>query len=191
MVRINTNGWLSLNLSGDDNVSGDNTSLFSNALPSTTLAPWWDDLTADANTSISYLTEGVSPFRTFTVEWKNILSYSTAATARLNFQVKLYETTGIIEFCYGNVFTGTHNTSESASVGIKDATGGQGNFLEATQNSTNIALAVLKSDTNWPALNYRFSPPVENSMDIFDKIVVSKPSGNLNIARDVKITGLE
>lgn len=189
-VRISTNGWLSLNLSGDVSTSHDNTLLFSTSTPAVALAPWWDDLSADANSSIVYITEGTAPERVFTAEWKNILAYNTGATARLNFQVKLYETSNEIEFRYGSVTAGTHYTLESASIGIKDLTGGPGHFIEATQNSTNIILAVLKSETNWPASNYKFSAPVVPLMDTFYKIVVSKPSGNLNIGRNVMVTGL-
>jgi hypothetical protein len=188
-ARINSNGWLSLNLSGTDATSADNTYLFNTSAPFTTLAPWWDDLLADANTSVSYLTEGVSPSRIFTAEWKNILAFSSGSTTRLNFQVKLYETTNVIEFCYGTVNGGTHNSLESASIGIKDAIGGAGNFIEATQNSTDLILAILKSDTNWPIANYRFSPPIVPEMDTFYKIQVNKPSGVLNVARNVHITG--
>jgi hypothetical protein len=189
-ARINTNGWLSLNLTGDDATSSDNTILFNTATPGTTLAPWWDDLLADANTTISYITVGAAPNRIFTAEWKNILAFGSVSTTRLNFQVKLYETSNVIEFLYGSVSTGTHNTLESASIGIKDATGGAGHFIEAVQNSTNIILAILKSDSNWPAANYRFSPPVVPLMDTFYKIVVSKPSGKLSIGRDVMVTGI-
>jgi len=190
-VRLNTNGWLSLNLSGADEYSSDNTLLFNTSSPTTVLAPWWDDLLADASTTISYLTEGTAPSRVFIAEWKDILAYSSNATARLNFQVKLYESSGIIEFYYGDLLSGTHSISESASIGIKDATGGLGNFIEATQNSIHIILAVLNSSISWPSVNYRFSPPVVDNLDIFYKIIVSKSSGNLNIARDVKVSGLE
>jgi hypothetical protein len=189
-LRINTNGWLSLNLTGDIATSPDNTLLFEPVNPTTTLAPWWDDLKADANTNITYLTEGNTPSRVFTAEWKNILTYSSGSTARLNFQVKLHEGSNVIEFYYGNVASGTHNPSESASIGIKDATGGSGNFIEATNNSNNLILAILKSDANWPASNYRFTPPAANAMEEFYKLVVSKPGGKLNIQRDVKVTGL-
>jgi hypothetical protein len=189
-VRINTNGWLSLNLTGDDASSLDNTSLFTTSIPTTAMSPWWDDLMADADAAVSYLTEGTAPTRVFTAEWKNILAYSSGATERLNFQVKLYESTNIIEFCYGNNSGGTHNVLESASIGIKDATGGPGNFIEATQNSTYLVLAFLTSEFNWPGVNYRLSPPPENTMEEFHMLVNSKASGRLIIQRDVKITGL-
>jgi len=189
MVRININGWLSLNLSGDDMTSNDNTTLFNTSLPTTVLAPWWDDLKADGST-VAYITEGTAPYRVFTAEWKNILAYSTGATTRLNFQIKLYETTNNIEFCYGNLISGTHNDSESASIGIKDATGGPGKFREATHNSTHLILPFLKSEVNWPTVNYRFSPPVYNEIDIFHEINISKVPGTLYIQRDVHVTGI-
>jgi hypothetical protein len=189
-VRINTNGWLSLNLSGPDATSTDNLSLFNINTPTTTLAPWWDDLKADGTTTIKYLTSGTTPSRIFTVEWKNILAYNALATARLNFQVKLYEGTNVIEFCYGTVTSGSHNTNEGASIGVKDAVGGTGNFIEATQNSSTIIMALLKSTTNWPAVNYRFTPPVSNPQETFYKIIVTKSGGKLYFQRDVKITGI-
>jgi hypothetical protein len=190
-LRISTNGWISLNLSGDDAISMENTRLFNTSDPLCVLAPWWDDLKADENSSVKYLTEGTAPSRTFTVEWGNILAYSSGATTRLNFQVKLYETSHTIEFYYGTLTDGTHNAAESASIGLKDLTGGPGNFLEATQNSTNIILAALKSNANWPVINYRFSPPIEADFEIFHKIIVSKPSGKLFVQRDVMVTGKE
>ncbi len=189
-VRINTNGWISLNLTGSDAFSGDNTILFSNATPTAVLAPWWDDLLTDGNATVKYVTEGTAPSRSFTVEWKNILAYNSSATARLNFQVKLYETSNIIEFCYGDVTGGTNSDAEGASIGLKDATGGIGNFLEATKNSSEIILASLKSNYDWPTVNYRFSPLVESDMEIFYHIIVSKSTGKLQIQRDVKVTGL-
>jgi hypothetical protein len=190
-AKINTNGWLSLNLSGTDATSSDNTSLFNTNAPTTALAPWWDDLKADASTFITYKTEGSVPNRVFTAQWKDILAYSSVATARLNFQVKLYETTNVIEFLYGNVSGTVHNSNEGASIGIKDATGGFGNFLEATRNSTNIILSFLQSTTDWPQLNYRFTPPVASEIDTFYRVIASKTVSTLTIARDVLVLGVE
>jgi len=189
-ARINTNGWLSLNLTGDNTSSNDNIILFDTSAPTTVLAPWWDDLNADSNATIAYLTEGSAPNRVFITEWENILSYSSGAATRLNFQVKLYETTNIIEFCYGSAVSNTHNEAEGASIGIKDATGGPGNFIEATYNSTHLILACLVSDDNWPDVNYRFSPPINMSMETFYKVIISKVPGKLYIQRDVKLTGV-
>lgn len=191
-VRINTNGWLSLDLSGDDATSGDNSRMFYNMAPSNVLAPWWDDLADDVASVIIYKTEGTAPNRVFMVEWKDLLSYASEATARLNFQVKLYETTNIIEYCYGTVTAGTHNALEGASVGINDGGGGGGGgYIEATTASMSNIITCLASGSNWPTVNYRFTPPASSESEVFYKVNVSKDSGvKLRIIRDTHVTGL-
>lgn len=190
-VRINTNGWLSFNLSGDDETSHDNSLLFETLQPTTALAAWWDDLNADEYSSINYITTGTAPDRIFTAEWKDVLSYSTGSTARLNFQVKLYETSNIIEFYYGDLPTGTHNVLEGASIGIKDATGGPGNFREVTLNTTHIPFPCLQSPNDWPDMNYRFTPPVESETEMFHRLIVSKVNGVLAVQKDTHVTGMD
>jgi hypothetical protein len=190
-VRVNTNGWLSFNLSGTDAESHDNTLLFDNTDPTTVLAPWWDDLLADGSSAIKYQTEGVEPNRIFIVEWNNILAYSSGSTTRLNFQVKLYESTDIIEFCYGDASSGTHNDNEGASMGIKDATGGSGNFMDAKYGSTHLMIGCLRSDVDWPDANYRFSPPQEDEAEEFHHLTVSKETGILHITTNVIVTGTD
>ena len=185
-IRINTNGWASLNLSGDDATSGSNNNLFFTDAPGTALAPWWDDLKADGSTAINYQSSG----GVFTVEWKNILAYSFGATTRLNFQLKLYSGTNVIEFCYGAVSAGTNNADETASIGIKDATGGIGRFIEATTGTGNTVKTCLVSSSDWPAVNYRFSPPSALGTEVFWKLAVSKTgAAMLNIKRDVQVAG--
>jgi len=183
-ARICTNGWMTLNLTGS--TSATNADLFTTTAPSTTLAPWFDDLTVDNSTSfIRYKTEGIEPYRVFTVEWKTLTTYRTTATARISFQVKLYETTNIIEFHYGTLTAGTHSGSESASAGLEDATGGPGYFIEATTGSSTTGISNLVSTTQWPLVNYRFSPPVQN----FHHLVIDKTSSSLTLAQNSTIRG--
>ena len=56
---------------------------------------------------------------------------------RLNFQVKLYETTNIIEFVYGPA-TGNTNSDELAAIGIKNTVNGKIVFI----NISNSALGL-------------------------------------------------
>jgi PKD repeat protein len=93
-VQVCANGWMSLNLTGAG--AYDNSYLFNTTQPNTTLAPWYDDLYDDGTSVVSYKTDGSSPNRVFTAEWKGVLAYYSGATARLNFQVKLFETSNII-----------------------------------------------------------------------------------------------
>jgi len=188
-VRINTNGWLSLNLTGPDESSFDNTFLFNSNGPTAVLAPWWDNLRTNSNTNIRYDIEGTTPSRVFIIDWRNMRSYYDLATCRLFFQVRLYETTNIIEFCYGNILAGTHHPDESASIGIKDLTGGPGHFIEATQHSSYIMMPFLNSISTWPTVNYRFTPITANTMEVFHNLVNNKTDGNLKIQKDATITG--
>jgi PKD repeat protein len=171
--RLSTNGWLSLNLTGAA-TTVDNTTLFSTSVPNATLAPWFDDLSDDGTSSVNYKTEGTAPNRVFTAEWYRVRSYSTGNYVRISFQAKLYETTNVIEFHYGTVESGTHNSSESASIGIEDATGGSGHFMEGTTGSTTTGISTLSSATNWPTTNFRFTPP--SGTPSFYNLTISKTS---------------
>lgn len=184
-ARICTNGWISINLSGT--TANDNSTLFSTTSPATTLAPWFDNLTVDGSSSLSYKTEGSAPNRIFTAEWKNVPTYRTGATSRINFQVKLYETSNIIEFQYGSLVVGTHNSSESASIGIEDATGGSGHFIEATATSMTSGITTLVSPGNWPAVNYRFTPP--KVKETFYNLTDTKSGTSLTIQPDIIVNG--
>jgi PKD repeat protein len=169
-ARLSTNGWLSLNQTGNSGYQ--NLSLFDNTLPNATVAPWWDDLIDDGSSIVSYKTEGTEPNRIFTAEWLHVPAYFQNATTRISFQVKLYETIDVIEFHYGNSEAGTHDAGESASIGIEDQSGGSGHFIEATTGSTTTGITSLTCTTNWPTENYRFSPPPPES--VFQNIIINK-----------------
>ncbi|MGE5683042.1 MAG: choice-of-anchor D domain-containing protein, partial [Bacillota bacterium] len=83
-------------------------------------APLWDDLAVGATaTDVTYLSEGSAPNRIFTVEWKNVKWNKTTTAANAQFQVKLYEGSNKIEFCYGPM---SAPAAGSASIGLSDAT---------------------------------------------------------------------
>jgi hypothetical protein len=184
-ARISTNGWMSMNLSGTTSTA--NANLFSTSNPNTTLAPWYDNLSDDGTSVVSYLTEGTAPSRVFTTEWKSVLTYNNVATARISFQVKLFETTNVIEFHYGSLEAGNHNSNESASIGIEDATGGSGHFIEATTGSTTTGVTNLVSTSNWPTINYRFSPPT--STETFQNVVVGKSGSYVDFNNNTVVNG--
>jgi hypothetical protein len=114
-----------------------------------------------------------------------VLCYYAEATARLNFQVKLFETSNIIELHYGDVDAGTHHASEGASMGIEDVIGGAGHFKEATTGSSTTSVTNLVSSSNWPTVNYRYTP--ETLKQTFNNLVIGNTGGtvNLNVNTDV------
>ena len=156
-VRICTNGWIELGsatrpLSYSNSLF--NEDLFSIYEPNKTLAPWWDDISA-YNYPVEYTTLGSSPNRVFVVQWRDV--NSPLGSARyVNFQVRLYETTNIIEFWYGGV-SGSGNI-EYASFGIEDEIGGTNQFIDGPTGSNTVGTTDLNSYDNWPTVFYRFSP---------------------------------
>lgn len=119
-VRISTNGYISF--------MAPTSTPFSNSFASNAggldsiVAPFWDDLVTKGNTvaslstSIKYQTIGSSPNRIFVVEWIGMERFS-APGPNLNFQVKLFETTNVIEFVYGVM--DPSNATLSYSLGVR------------------------------------------------------------------------
>ncbi|MEI6507268.1 MAG: T9SS type A sorting domain-containing protein [Bacteroidota bacterium] len=76
------------------------------------LAPMYDDLWTSASgatpiaSSLVYKTSGTAPNRLLTVEWINFDKWNSS-TGSINFQLKLYETTGVIEYSYGTMTAGS------------------------------------------------------------------------------------
>ncbi len=85
------------------------------------IAPWWDALgtvvTPSAN-GLKYAVLGSAPGRIAVFEWKNVPE-SDFGGNNLTFQVRLFETTGHIQF----VYAGTAPTSAAAAVGVQSDLG--------------------------------------------------------------------
>ena len=121
-VKISTNGWMEIGTSQNDDYPG-------NYLNDTDykcfLAPLWDDLHTD---DVQYELSGTTPNQIFTVQWKNA-EWNYNGDPGQNFQVKIYETTNVIEFVYGTMIV---PNLPSASIGITDETGGSGHYISVT-----------------------------------------------------------
>jgi uncharacterized repeat protein (TIGR01451 family) len=156
-LAVSTNGWVRLATTVSAGNANSDLYLTTGAL---TIAPWWDDLVSN---SILYQTQGTAPDRVFIVQW-NTLSYFTGATQGIQFQVRMYESSNMIEFYYGNLIAGTANSSESASIGIAGNIGGAGNYLDATTGSALVGNYFLSAANKWPARALRFTPGVPTAL---------------------------
>ena len=98
------------------------------------LCPFWDDLDGTGRHAY-YATLGNEPNRVFVFEWVEFGLYgglSGATNDTLNFQIKLYETSGTIQFCYG-----PHNQpSLSATIGIFNSNTDYQTLDEPSSNPT-------------------------------------------------------
>ncbi len=86
------------------------------------LFAYWDDLEGFPTipSTAYYKTSGTAPNRVFTFEWKDFGTWfgtSTCTSCPANIQIKLYETSNLIDFIYGpSTYTG-----RTASIGIANS----------------------------------------------------------------------
>ncbi|MBL7743162.1 MAG: fibronectin type III domain-containing protein [Chitinophagaceae bacterium] len=128
------------------------------------LAPLWEDLSVSGTSNLQYITTGNPGSRVFTLQWNNVLYDFGASSASLAFQLKLYETTNVIEFVYGQLPGPVQDFSGGASIGITSEATGSGSFLSLNNTGTNPSVSsVISSNTitTKPASGqvYTFTPP--------------------------------
>jgi hypothetical protein len=152
---VSTNGWLSFGT--DPGTSEyDNLSLPAGGEPNEAIYPWWDDLKFDnwdcahSSTSVIYSSiQGTSPNRIMIVDWYQGCTYEDFENGDglHTFQVRLYETTNVIEFLYdcANWDTPWNATSDS-TIGIEDDQLAD-RWDEVSDNASSC-----------PGSNYRYTP---------------------------------
>lgn len=134
------------------------------------IAPLWDDLAMgrSATSSINYKLTGSSPNQVLTIEWREMeWSWAAANNGTITFQVKLYETSGVIDFVYRQEAAAVGGT-RSASIGLEGQTGTDYYSIQAataTPAVTNNASEMSTISTRPPNNTiYRWTPvaaPVE------------------------------
>lgn len=132
---------------------------------------------------VHYLVTGTAPNRVLTVEWRNMFSGGFAnpvqcGTPDLTFQIRLYETSGVIEYVYGSMTeTGSPGTAQigfsSANavgqIGTVDAQNAGNIFFNGSTNSpvtNNFPLGTipsLHSTADGSRRVMRFTPPIPNT----------------------------
>ena len=90
------------------------------------------DLQGLATGEIRYQTLGTSPTRVFVVQWKDFRKYN-ATGDQFNFQIKMYESTGVIKLTYGTFVSNA--TNAFPQVGLR--------------GSTNTEFKNRQTSTNW------------------------------------------
>lgn len=189
--NVSTNGFLDLSTSTADGGTSANPYGYENsrftAISGTflALAPLYDNLlttgtTNPLGTSLFYETSGTAPNRVLTVEWKNV-TVSGNTSAILNFQVKIYETSGIIEFVYGNISPGTAAFSYSCGINSSNISAAPTISELQTQQSPNSAVF-----SNSPQDNLTVAPE-SNSLIRFTPPAPTPPSGIMSFTSVGKI----
>jgi hypothetical protein len=113
-LRIGSNGLIGLGAAAVTEVN--NQALPDATLPNNIIAAIWDDMTGTG--TISYWTIGSAPFRTFIVDFNLVRTGGLYASIA---QVKLFETTNVIEIHTQTALFGTNGNF--ATQGIENSTG--------------------------------------------------------------------
>ncbi len=130
------------------------------------LAPFWDDLQLTTANDITYKIDNAAPNRVFTAQWANVAWQG--GSAAISFQIKLYESTNVVEFIYNNE-AAEGGTNKSASIGITTENNNQNIELDSLNFmslSASTAMATASSITETETINtkpangqiYRFTP---------------------------------
>lgn len=160
-IKVNSNGWASF---GTTTSTTTYTPLSSTGTHHPCLAPLGRDLQGGTTAGeIRIETSGVAPNQICTIQWKNFRRF--AGTQDFNFQIKLYESTNVIEFVYGTMVATT--SSSDYDCGITGATNADYNArttttdwsasAAATSNANNMTI----SATVFPVSGqtYAWNPP--------------------------------
>jgi hypothetical protein len=166
---LNTNGLIRLGSAGPSSVAAfppfaqapeSGPVSGTNAADINLLAPFNLDLGPGTAGGTEYrmVTTGTAPNRVCTIQWTNVADKPQAAAAgapavittqlaNFSFQVKLYETTNVVEFVYGTATAGTGTAAPKyAAVGIK------GSVPAAS------VLATKGSSAGWATATFRAGP---------------------------------
>ena len=135
---------------------------FLNLYPRPVIAAFWDDLYLVDTANLVYKTTGHAPFRVFTIEWKKARWSYDAPAPVLSVELKLYETTNVIEFHYKDEGGIPFKQFAYASIGITSADYHR-DFISLQNTSQHPTISLVKamdSLTEKPANNqvYRFIP---------------------------------
>lgn len=163
-VTFSTNYWIAFRHQSPTAAEGRTSSnLFSATLPNNTLAPFFRDGNANfGTTGQGEMRHGlVGTTGVYVFEWFQATGngFSISGTQRLTFQVRLHgpasTNPGRIEYAYGPS-QGTISTG-ATSIGIENATGGTGNYLNAVNGLSNSTATTTTFPGN--GFVYRFDPP--------------------------------
>ncbi|GAA4356218.1 hypothetical protein GCM10023185_19800 [Hymenobacter saemangeumensis] len=163
-VKASSNGWLTFNQAASSN-SLNNDLDNGTAAERPRVAPYWDDMHGGQGTA-SYATTGTAPNRVFTFEWLNWYRFGNTGGPSISFQVKLFETTNVVQFVYRQ--EPTPMTGASASIGLSGTGMGTGSFLslsDAVANPSVSSTTEFDMIMNKPPTGqiYQFTPPVPSA----------------------------
>ncbi|QKG57566.1 hypothetical protein GKZ68_13600 [Hymenobacter sp. BRD128] len=154
---LNTNGFIKLGSAApsaaamfiDETANSTIVDPFESAGDPNIIAPLNVDLTAGATGGTEYrvATTGATGKRVCTIQWKNVQDKANVRPTQytnISFQVRLYETTNVIELVYGTAVAGTTNSYRFTQAGLKGTSFTSGQLVQVVkQPATSWAAATF------------------------------------------------
>jgi subtilisin-like proprotein convertase family protein len=163
---INNNGFIGL---GGTAVSSSYTPI-SGGTSNNVISAFGRDLQGQTGSSIQYLLSGSAPNRVLTVQWKGFRRWGASGN-NYNFQIKLFETSNVIQVVYGTCTANSTSTTSSVTgqVGIRGSSSSDyanrsvtstGTWATNTAGTANTSTALI-NNTIFPAsgLTFNWTPP--------------------------------
>lgn len=178
--KASSNGFLTFNTA---NTLAQPTNNLNTSTDRVILAVLWDDNQTGAAGNVNYKLTGTSPTQVLTIEWKALRwNKSGYSAGTIDCQIKLYESTNVIEYIYnrGTYQSFGNSGGIGASIGLGGATSGDflslSDLIVSPTKSTTIETSTIgTSPTNLTTktaaqanaiipngTTYRFYPPVTN-----------------------------
>lgn len=182
---VNSNGLMRL---GNTLVSTTGVNVTRETVNNTKLYAYWDNIatgTLATQGGVRSWSEGTSPNRIFIIDWKTNNANSTSGVVNMNFQIRMSETTGVIEYVYGAGITVATNT---ATIGMATSVT---DFISVTALGSPAIISYHNFNdaiTNvWPGngVVYRFTPtnyPSTTLIPVTDFVSLENAIGALNWA---------
>lgn len=145
------------------------------------IAPFTGDLETSSAGKVHYKVVGTAPNRTLVVEFLNMgIDYTgTYTNLDATYQLRLYETSGIIEYVYGKMFRNSSTITTGGNLNIGFSTSNVANSVVSVNSATSalnyttpITTNTYTTNANIPNLNstadgsrtvYTFIPPVASA----------------------------
>ncbi|WP_118950643.1 T9SS type A sorting domain-containing protein [Taibaiella helva] len=175
-VKVCSNGWVTFNTSVTSTTWTNDLSNLGTIKPA--LMPLFDDLAGwGTGAAPSYTVTGTAPNQVFTIQLKNWnWRGSSGNPPNLSLQVKLYETSNLIEFIYRQEPDAGNPSSATIGLADNDASVGYLVLNNATAAPTVSSTTLTTSIATRPATGqiYRFKPMPPFDMKA-DSVIVAEP----------------
>lgn len=191
---VSSRGTLRFGAASSDGIQANNlNTTTANFLP--LVAPFWDAMGTSSSGKVHYKVTGTVPNRVLVIEWLNMRIGTTASggsnTADGTFQLRLYETTGKMEFVYGSMNIGSGSPVVSASIGF--TIGNSINNLLSVKSISSPILTAVPGSVNNSLVNSSTPGQIEglNSASNGQRIVYSfTPPASPNAPTNLSFTGI-